>query len=321
MYVTRKEIPIEPIEILVEAEFNRSQEEVKIKKCSMGDINITYVLEMLNEKYIIKMEKNVSLPILYSGQIERELAGLNLCKINGIVCPKVISYDLTGNIAGAKYIATEFLNAPLLSKVWPNMNFDEKMDMKQQALDMIKAFSNIRSTFFGDIYENGRIGQYQSWAEAFIRLIEIAVKDYEYYGSLEHQESDVILQSARECSKHLFLVERPCFCHMDFHWNNIFVNREDDVYKIAGIIDFGSSLFAPSYSDLFRLQGGFLYGTENFYHDIKQPYVINIDQNFSADLFNTLDYYVFLSFTRQGTEVVKKRMMKICYEYLQRYGI
>lgn len=168
--VTRKEIPIEPIEILVEAVFNRSPEEVNIIKCNMGDVNLTYILAMLNEKYIIKMEKNISLPILYSGQIERELAGLNFCKRIGIVCPKVISYDLTRNITGVKYIVTEFLNAPLLSKVWPNMNFNEKMNMKQQAIDMIKSFANIRSVFFGDIYENGKIGQYQSWAEVFIRL-------------------------------------------------------------------------------------------------------------------------------------------------------
>lgn len=150
----------------------------------MGDVNLTYVLELQNKKYIIKMDKNVSLPILYSGQIEREFAGLNLCQINGIVCPKVISYDLTENIAGVKYIVTEFLNAPLLSKVWPSMNFHQKMDMKQQALDMIKAFTNISSTFFGDIYKNGKIGQYQSWTEAFIHLVEIGVKDCEHYGSL-----------------------------------------------------------------------------------------------------------------------------------------
>jgi hypothetical protein len=75
-------------------------------------------------------------------------------------------------------------------------------------------------------------------------------------------------------------------------------------------------LAAPDYMDLFRLEGGFLYGTENFYNNIDKPYVLDQNQLFSADLLNTLDYFVFLSFTKQEIYDVKKRMLEICYKYI-----
>jgi hypothetical protein len=71
------------------------------------------------------------------------------------------------------------------------------------------------------------------------------------------------------------------------------------------------------YSDLFRLQGGFLYGTEKFYDGIDLSYAINEDQKFATDLLNTLDYYVFLSFTQQNGESIKKRIVEICDKYLK----
>lgn len=297
--------------------FNTAPNKIDIQKCNIGDVNSSYITEFENKKIFIKIENNNNLPVFYSGQIERELAGMKLCGNKGILCPKVLAYDLTGKSMSEKYIVTEFIDYPLLSKVWTTMELVEKQSIKKQTLNIVSSLSKITYPQFGDIYDGGYIGRFETWSKAFVRLIEIAVNDCERFCTLNKCEINVILQATKECSFRLPITDAPCFSHMDLHWNNIFVNRVNDIFEIASIIDFGSSLYAPDYSDLFRLQGGFLYGTEKFYDGIDISYKINEDQRFATDLLNTMDYYVFLSFTKQNVEIVKKRIIEICNEYLK----
>lgn len=297
--------------------FNTAPNKIDIQKCNIGDVNSSYIAEFENKKIFVKIENSNDLPVLCSGQIERELAGMKLCASKGILCPNVLAYDLTGKSMLEKYIVTEFIDYPLLSKVWTTLEPVEKQSIKKQTLNIVNSLSKITSPQFCDIYEGGNIGCFESWSKAFLGLIQIVVNDCERFCTLSKVETSVILQATKECSFRLPITDTPCFSHMDLHWNNIFVNRVNDIYEIVGIIDFGSSLYAPEYSDLFRLQGGFLYSTENFYDGIDIPYKINEDQKFATDLLNTMDYYVFLSFTKQNVEVVKKRIIEICNEYLK----
>jgi aminoglycoside phosphotransferase (APT) family kinase protein len=298
--------------------FNTAPFKINLHKCNSGDVNSSYIAEFEKKKIFIKIENSDNLPRLYSGQIERELAGMKLCASKGIPCPNVLAHDLTGKTKSNKYLVTEFIDHPLLSRVWNILDVEKKQNIKKQAINIINSLIKITSSQFGDIYEGGSIGRFESWSKAFLGILQIAVYDCERFCTLNQTEIKVILQASKECSFRLPITEIPCLCHMDLHWNNIFVDRIDDMYEIVGIIDFGSSLFAPEYSDFFRLQNGFLYGTEKFYEGIDIPYIINEQQKFATDLLNSIDYYVFLSFTNQNVEVVKKRIIEKCNEYLKK---
>ena len=308
---------MEDIKNLIADIFNITPYKIIFHRCNIGDVNTGYIAEFENKKIFMKIENSSDLPILYSGQIERELSGMKLCASKGIPCPNVLAYDLVGKSTTQKYIVTEFIEYPLLSKVWSTLDSVQKESIKKQVINIVNSISQITSTQFGDIYKDGNIGRFDSWSKAFLNLIQIAVNDCKRFGTFNQGEIDIILQATNECSYRLPNTETPRFSHLDLHWNNIFVDVKDDLYEVVGIIDFGSSLYAPEYSDLFRLQDGFLYGTEQFYDGTDISYSINNDQEFATGLFNILDYYVFLSFTKQKGEVVRKRIVEKCNDYLE----
>ena len=317
VYSIRYGATMEDIKNLIADIFNITPHKIGIHRCNIGDVNSAYIAEFENKKIFMKVENSSDLPILYSGQIERELSGMKLCASKGVPCPNVLAYDLTGTSIFPKYIVTEFLDYPLLSKVWSTLDSVKKLNIKKQVLNSIDSLLQITYPQFGDIYKDGNIGCFETWSKALLGLIQIAVNDCERFGTFNQGEMNIILLAANECSYRLPNTETPCFSHMDLHWNNIFVEIKNDLYEVAGIIDFGSSLYAPKYSDLFRLQDGFLYGTEKFYDGISKSYSINNDQEFATDLFNVMDYYVFLSFTKQKGELVRKRIVEKCNDYLK----
>jgi hypothetical protein len=185
----------------------------------------------------------------------------------------------------------------------------QKAYIKLSALDIIKKINGIRSDKFGEIYPNSQM-RFNNWRDCYVFLIDTAVRDCLNYGTLSQKEADIISKAVRKNAEKLIHGETACLNHLDFHWNNIFV--KEDTLEIAGIIDFGSALYTPDYMDLFRLDGGFLYGTENFYTDSTEMLEIDENQAFCADLFNTMDYFVFLSYTGQENTQVKNRMISIC---------
>lgn len=316
--IRKRGVDVESIKNLAAPILDVAPDKIDVIQCNVGDVNSSYIAKCKDKKVFIKIAGSDDLPVLYSGQIERELTGMKLCSDNGILCPSLLASDLTGKSFPQKYLITEFMEHPLLHEVWSTLDAAGKLSIKKESLDLIRSLSKISSPFFGDVYEGGSIGRFESWSQTFLRLIQIAVSDCEGYGTLNQNETNTILQAANACSMHLPLQDMPCFCHLDMHWNNIFVHKKGDIYRIAGIIDFGSSLYAPQYSDFFRLQNGFLYGTESFYDDIDKPYVINIHQFFASDIYSNMDYLVFLSFTKQKSMAVKERIIDKCNDYLNR---
>jgi hypothetical protein len=286
--------------------FNAPMESIAVKTCNAGDVNTSYIASYAGGRVYIKIQDKPGLPALYQGQIEREVTGLKLCTKVGIPYPKVLKYDFSN-----RYIITEYLDFPLLSHVWGGLDEREKENMKHYALDIVKKINSIQSSTFGGIYEGSGI-KFKTWPECYVHLMNTAVKDCLNYGTLNQAEADIILGAAKRNAECLNNSETACLNHLDLHWNNIFVTGKP--YKIAGVIDFGSALYAPYYMDLFRLDGGFLYGTESFYKD-GDSLKIDKNQRFCADLFNTVDYYVFLSFTGQESGFVKERLIDICMEY------
>ena len=175
--------------------------------------------------------------------------------------------------------------------------------------------NSVKSPKFGAIYSS-KIGQFDYWGDCYYHLIETGIADCPFYGTIGKGDSHIVLKAAKENMACLPKDEIAYFNHMDFHWKNFFVKEKDNNYEIAGIIDFGSSLFAPAYMDLYRLEGTFLYGTERFYPQGIRPFQIDRHELLCADLLNTLDYYVFLSFTNQANKNVRTHLIDICKNYI-----
>jgi len=297
------------IELVAKEYFNKEINEISIRRCKTGDVNTSYIASCDSKKVFIKIQDKTNLPAFYSGQIEREVAGLEICKNNGIQCPKILLYDYK-----RKFIVTEYIEYPLLGQLWSSINTTQKLNIKQLALGITRKMNSVMSHMFGAIFHS-RGENFSNWGDCYYHLIKTAIDDCLFYKTLTKEDSYIILKVAQENTTFLYNDIAAHFCHMDFHWNNIFVRQKDDTYEVAGVIDFGSSLFTPAYMDLFRLEGGFLYGTERFYENGIRPYEIDKHQLFCADLLNTIDYFVFLSFTHQSTGNLKIRLIDICKKY------
>jgi len=288
-----------------------NSDKINIVRCKTGDVNTSYIASGNEKKIFIKIQDKKNLPAFYNGQIEREVAGLKICKENNIPCPSVLHYDYE-----QKFIITEYIDYPLLSQLWSNLNDSQKTNVKQSALEITKKINSIIAPKFGAIYPS-ESGQFDNWRDCYYHLMNVAVEDCLFYGTLTKSDSHIILAAEKENMTCLFDDKTAHFNHLDFHWSNIFMRQNGNVYEIAGIIDFGSSLFVPAYMDLYRLEGGFLYGTERFYTEVTpKPYQIDEHQLFCADLLNTIDYFVFLSFTSQANDNVKIHLIDICKNYL-----
>ncbi len=290
--------------------FQLDGDRMTIASCKTGDVNSSYIVTYAGQKAFVKIQDKQNLPAFYRGQIEREVAGLRLCKERNIPCPSVLTYSYE-----QRYIVTEYLDFSLLSQAWGTLSGDQKAHIKRQVLSILQNLNGIAGDRFGSIYPSDC--RYGEWGACYRRLIEIAVGDCLTYQSLSKKEASAVLEAADKNS--LSLREgHACFNHMDLHWNNIFVEKRDELYEIVGIVDFGSALYAPAYMDLFRLNGGFFYGTEKFYSSEERPYRIDGHQSFCADVINTIDYFVFLSFIGNVDQNVKSRLLNICEDYVSK---
>lgn len=288
--------------------FSTEHDKITVSPCNTGDVNTSYIVLYDGQKAFVKVQDKPDLPAFYNGQIEREAAGLTICKEKGIPCPSILQYNVE-----QKYIVTEYYEYPLLSQVWNSFDSIQKADMKQQILDVLQTLNNIESHKFGAIYPSKY--QYDDWKDCFCQLMKVSMNDCLAYKSLSKEEAALILEAVNE---NVFRLgqERAYLNHLDLHWNNIFVEKKGVQYEIAGIIDFGSALYVPKYMDSYRLNGGLFYGTEKFYPSEERPYTIDEHQHFCADILNVIDYYVFLSFTGNANQSTKNRLLNICNRYL-----
>lgn len=286
--------------------FGTRKENIRITPCGRGDVNASYLVEYRNKKCFVKVQKSRELPSLYERQIEREVIGSGLCRREGIPCPTVLAYDYE-----ERYIITEYLNYALLGTIWGGLSREDKKRIKTQAVSAVRAMNRISQGHFGALYPQGEIRQCSEWTDSYRNIVDVALRDCLRYHSLTRQECDVIRKKVDNNCASLKQHSKPnaVFAHLDLHWNNIFIDRETLEWK--AVFDFGSSLAVPDYMGFFRLNGGFLYGTEDFY-DSETPCPVHmLDCEYRcASLFNTLDYFTFLSYKKGNYEPEKKILLR-----------
>ncbi|WP_238483721.1 phosphotransferase [Anaerosporobacter faecicola] len=293
------------IEEKLENVFGVDIDKIHVKLCSEGDVNTSWIARYEDQTCFIKEQGQNNLPTLYENQIAREMIGTKLCREQGIPCPDIIACDLQN-----KFIITEFLPYEMVGHTWENMGEQQRLEIKTQALKLVEKMNQITFDQFGAVYSDGNISQYKEWTDSYRNIVGIALADCRNFGSLTQGESDHIMEIVDRNSEELkqSSTAKAVFAHLDFHWNNIFWDAQTQ--QIKGVIDFGSSLSVPEYMGYYRLDGGFLYGTERFY-DKKLTCPINMleCEVQCADLLNTLDYFTFLSYKNRDFEWEKKHLL------------
>lgn len=281
-------------------------ENITISQCSNGDVNSSYIASFRDKKYFIKIQDKKHLPDLYENQIERELIGTTLCRAQGIPCPKILDYNLN-----EKFIITEYMDYDLLGNLWGSLDVEEQKYVKYQAFRIIEKMNHIESDYFGGIYKNGKIERFSQWTDSYRNIVEVALGDCLRYESITDNEYKIIIDKVNENCRKLNQKTQPnaVFSHLDLHWNNIFIDK--NTIQIKGVFDFGSALYTPNYMGYFRLNAGFLYGTDNFYNkDTICPIEINDCEYQCAKILNTLDYFTFLSYKKLNYEREKQILLK-----------
>jgi hypothetical protein len=132
-------------------------------------------------------------------------------------------------------------------------------------------------------------------------------------GSLSQNDADIVQEAVIKCSESIKAVPFACFNHMDLRWNNVIVSQQPNgEIAFRSVLDFGSSVYGPDYSDEIRINEGFFYMTEDFYDEsFKLSDNITSDEIFSSKFLSFLDYYVFLTLMSKD-KAEKGNLISMC---------
>ncbi|HKM34208.1 MAG TPA: aminoglycoside phosphotransferase family protein [Lachnospiraceae bacterium] len=293
------------LQVALENLYNTNIKNITITSCGSGDVNSSFIATYGNIKYFVKVQDQPNLPHLYENQIEREVEGITICEAHGIPCPQIEEYN-----TNEKFIITEYVNSVLLGSVWEKLSDQQRLKIKQQAMELVAKMNTIEAPYFGNICNHGEIKRFSNWTDSYRNIVDIALRDCLDYKSLNKSECAIIRERVEDHCTRLDKTKwsQPVFSHMDFHWNNIFIDIDE--MKITKIFDFGSSLYTPKYMAYYRLDGGFLYGTEHFYDkNTICPLEYGVVERECAMLLNTLDYFTFLSYKNRDYQREKNILL------------
>lgn len=287
---------------------------VQITRCEVGNVNTSCFIESGSGRFHLKAESRSRLPRFYSRQIDRDLEAVRVLSSFGVPCAETVAFGATP--AGRPFLVSRVLEGTMLSLAWNSLSPSERLALKGETLELLERVNGISSPYFGSLLEQDEVlGRFSSWRECFPHLIRVAAGDCLTYGTLTGTEADLITEAAGLCARSFTYSGKPSFCHMDLHWYNLMVSGG----HISGIIDFGCALYAPEYSDRFRLDGSFLHGSGPFFDspelEAGRPRLKG-HEAFSADLLNKMDYYVFLSMSGRAKEG-RAPLLALCREYLR----
>lgn len=312
------DLSYEKIEELVKNLFGNREKLISATVTSEGDVNSCYILKTssVEELMFLKVE-NEFIPKFYNGQVAKEVAASNLLGQYNIPTAKVLAHEIVKKKFEHRFILMEFIEGNILSRVWNSLDKEQKVDVKTSCVHLIEKFKKIPSDFFGDIYDDGHFGKHFNWKSAFKSISEVAVKDCENMESLSKNDASLVRDAITKCSDTLRNYKDACFNHMDLHWNNIIVIQgPNGNVSFRAVLDFGSSIFGPSFSDEIRINKGFFYMTEDFYDDkFKISEKITPEEIFSSELLSFLDYFVFLTLIGDY-ENEKANLLGMCKTFL-----
>lgn len=283
-----------------------------------GKINSCYVVSLKNEKdkLFIKVENNKIRIKYYLGQIEREKACMNLMKENNIPCPEIIKCDTSLKLINNKYIVTQFIDCPSLCDEWTNLNKDEKKVVKDEVLSIIQKLKSIGNNKFGDIFVGGNRQSFDKWKDAYLNVANILINDCINSEILDASKLGIIRSAVNAAYNSINEKYAPCFNHMDLHWENLLIEKNEDGVSVRAVLDFGNSMYGVPFTDEYRLFYFLFFGEEFYDEHTPKKYNMDMHYHFSCEILYDLELLAFEKLIEQDWGMLKKIISK-CENYLR----
>lgn len=180
----------------------------------------------LNDKYIVKI-----VPPNWIYQGEKEIASTTFLnnKIN-IPIPNIFA---SGELNHWLYIVMEKMPGIPLSDIWPQLTMDEKLPLIIEIGAIAKELQ---------LKPNSEIPALSvDWQDYIEELINKCCARHKR-NSLPTNLLDKVPSFINEY-RHLFQCSPAFFAHLDLHPWNLLVEKNNNVWQVSGLIDFGDAMF------------------------------------------------------------------------------
>jgi aminoglycoside phosphotransferase (APT) family kinase protein len=287
-----------------------------IEDWGIGALNTCYRVCVKNPSHMffLKVENENIIPSTRRGQIAREVHSIRLAGAVGIPCPVILAYDSSVNEFGYRYMLQEYIDSELLWCVKDQLTDVQNAILKNEILDVIGKMKSITSQSFGDVYENGTIGQYGTWKEAYRSMSRILLQDGRELGIFQGEEAKLVEETLEYCASRLVSPLPAALIHGDLGKHNVLADYNGESVKLRAVIDFGNAMFGPVYmnEDGIRIHGGWgldsmnaceEYGIRRFEYDAN-----NLIFSFEGAVFGAL----LSKWSNQDPTIHGKRFMEEC---------
>lgn len=194
--------------------------------------HLVYEVDMKDgERYIFKLYYR-------DRRRSREIASLKLLEGSKVKCPRIFKY---GNFKdGSEWLITEYIEGDILDKVMEDMSLANRLNIFEEMGEELGKLNSFRTfNFFGEWDEKGNsISNIKNYYDHFVQSMEKIIKELL---DQEMPDKDLLtnaIKIIRNNYEKLNIKTEARLIHNDFDGRNILVKKDNEGYKLSGIIDF-----------------------------------------------------------------------------------
>ncbi len=239
-------------------------DDVRFIELSGGMFNAVYLAEsshLPQNGVVLKVGPNPGAEILtYEKEIMRaEIQAYQLLSDKPIPTPKVLAFDLSRQKASFDYFFMEKVQGRAWNDAAKGVPTAARKNLMKQLGQCNAAVHSVCGEWFGYVKAGERF-HFDSWASAFSAMTGDVLNDARARGfRLPFDAIEKTLARHLVC---LNAVTAPKLVDFDMWAGNVFVDREEQSFRISGIIDFERCFYGDPFADF--ISAAFLY------KDVKQ---------------------------------------------------
>jgi aminoglycoside phosphotransferase (APT) family kinase protein len=224
----------------------------EIKELAEGWYSVAYSVELpdLHFNVIIKLQvpKESRCQIYEFKALETEIKVMELISHHPIgteiPLPKLIGYDLDGNLIGRGYFITKKFAGIPLDKLAKKIPKSEMATIEFQIGQLQAKINTIKGEKFGYFIDHPDYPTHSdTWGYSFTQMMKNLFRDADNYKLNLPYDRDLISSFLKKAEKVLNLVEKPSLVHWDLWLGNIFIIQEKNSWTLEGIIDFERAIW------------------------------------------------------------------------------
>lgn len=233
-----KELSDQEIELIIKRHFNAQSFHSRL--ISGGLFNTTYLLDVENDKYILRAGP-VNRELLLAFELnlmEPEAYAYELCRQAGVPVSEVTAWDNSKTLIDRDYMLVKYIEdtSPLIEV---KLSAEESDRIHFEVGKYARKINGITSESFGRV-KGKRFSSWSGFFEYELADWKEKVLEHEVFSE---QETDRILSAFRR-NRHLFdQIKEPCLIHTDLWAGNILLKKVNERYRVAAIIDIDRALF------------------------------------------------------------------------------